>query len=495
MQIIDNLIKKAIHQSDNADQKSVLMRWSTLAAVLLLFWSFSALVINPILFSLTENNVAGSANILEISSQYLFLFFNPHVLFLLFSILAGMLLGFILVNDYSGTLFGKTTSKHSGSTLWKRVFGIPNNQLTRISDSKTIENDLRVLKKVGGPARIMVPAENAVLLENRNHQARIIGPTMNLPGMHFLMGNFESLIDVMNLQNQSLQFDLKAQTMDGQTLLIKNLQVVFSVLRDRKTTTLTRPYPFNPHSIFTIHYTNPPDPPQVKFANLLKYKLIEYARKFDSSEFQYQEIVIDSRISGKQSLESLPAIFKKRQKFSFIFHKPVHSFFQKHIRGKSRLPQRRITKIHRLYLELIISAKPPVSTREGRSSNIFSNFLNNFQIQVSPLIEKKGFQLHLLTFGTIEIEKRIENINTNFTKNIRADQSKEYFQAQATDLLEDLNKSNSIFSINVNKKENLQKILTLLEINLNTDKGKSNSRDWQLQNAIENISLLIKRQE
>ena len=496
MQFIDNLLKKAIVHSRNTDQRSIFFRWLTLAIFFVFFWSFSALVISPFLFSFSNDIFSEPANNLDFSLQFISLFFNPPVLLLVFTFLAASLLAYKFVDNYFLSLHGKTNLKFSKFCLWKRVFGIPKDELIKISDLNQEEKNLQPLKIIGGPARIMVPAENAVLLENHNFQVQIIGPTMNLPGNNYLMNNFEKLRDVINLQNQSIQMDVITQTKDGQQLLIKNIQAIFSVHRDRKTTTLTRPYPYNTHSIFTLFYSLAPGSLQDKFGDILKCGLIQFARQFDSLEFfrNGKDLPV---ITGKiQTQNRLPSVFRKRRKFSTMIRKPIFSYFQKHIHKKSWFLQRRVKKIRRLYVDTIITTEIQTSKLEEKNRNNFTDFIKNFQTYINPYLEKKGFQLHLLSYGTFEFEKRNENINnlSELDKN-EANRSYKYFQNQVTQILKDINDSNYIFANKEYKNENLQKIRILLESSLSTEKGKLDFRDRQLEKAIENIDQIINSQE
>lgn len=495
MQIINNLLKKAILHSRNADQKAIFIRWVTLAVFLVFFWAFSALVISPFLFSLSNDVFSESANISDSSLQFISLFFNPPVLLLVFTFLTGSLLAYQFVDDYFVSLHGKTNRKYSKLTLWKRVFGIPKNELTRIGDLKQERNNLQLLNIIGGPARIVVPAENTVLLEDHIHQVQIIGPTMNLPGNHYLMNNFVKLRDVINLQNQSIQLNVKIQTKDGQQLLIKNLRAIFSVYRDVKTTTLTRPYPFSTESIFTLYYSIAPGSLQDKFGDILKCGLIHFARQFESSELLRERnnpLIITGKIRLQNELHS---VFKKRQKFSAIIRKPIFSFFQNHIQKKTWFLQRRAKKIRRLYLDTIITAEIRTNMLEENKYN-FSDFIKNFETYISPHLEKKGFQLHLLSYGTFEIEKRNEKINLlNELNENEAHRLDNHFQDQITQLLKEMNESSSIFADKGLKKDNLKKIRTLLESSLETKKGKLNFHDRQLEKAIESIDQMIKSQD
>ncbi len=495
MQLIDNLLKKAIVYSRNADLKSLFFRWMTLAVIFLIFWSFSALVINPFLFSLYDDVTSGSANNLDFSLQIISLFFKPPVLFLVFSILSACLLAYKCIDNYFVSIHGKTNLIISKFTLWKRVFGIPKDELTKISDLKQEEKNLQPLIRIGGPARIMVPAENAVLLEDHNHQVHIIGPTMNLPGDYYLMNNFELLKDVINLQNQSIQMDVKIQTKDGQQLLIKNLKAIFSVHRDRKTTTLTRPYPFNTHSIFTLYYSIAPGSLQDKFGDILKCGLIHFMRQFNSSEYFRSGNNLPAKTERNQSQNRLPSIFRKRQKFSAIIRKPIFSFFHKHIQKKSWFLHRRVKIFRRLYLDSISSTEIQTRNLEEQNSKNFTDFINNFQTYISPYLEKKGFQLHLLSYGTIEFEKKNENINLTIMGKNEVKHSDINFQNQITQLLIDMNDSTYIFADKEYKKENLKKIRTILESSLYTENGKLNFHDRQLEKAIESIDQIIGSQE
>ena len=69
-----------------------------------------------------------------------------------------------------------------------------------------------------------------------------------------VLGSFERLRRVIDLRDQVLEISVMGRTRDGIPIRAKNMRVIFSVRRDGRESTLTKPYPFNQEAIETLVY-------------------------------------------------------------------------------------------------------------------------------------------------------------------------------------------------------------------------------------------------
>ncbi len=144
---------------------------------------------------------------------------------------------------------------------------------------------------IGGPGMIRVYLENAAVFERIGGMPHVIEPTTKKKGgnkskeeakgttllarSRGLLGavkrveeeeqisvkdgarileSFERLRSVIDLRDQVQEISVEGRTRDGILIQAKNLRVIYSVYRDGKESTLSRPYPFNPSALETLIY-------------------------------------------------------------------------------------------------------------------------------------------------------------------------------------------------------------------------------------------------
>lgn len=144
---------------------------------------------------------------------------------------------------------------------------------------------------IGGPGKVRVFLENAVVFEKIGGTPHVIAPTTPNKGeketqnqsrskkilsrssgligslMRFekpesdskndgerVLESFERLRKVIDLRDQVLEISVEGRTRDGIPIQAKNMRVIFSVLRDGQESTLTKPYPFNPEAVESLVY-------------------------------------------------------------------------------------------------------------------------------------------------------------------------------------------------------------------------------------------------
>lgn len=105
--------------------------------------------------------------------------------------------------------------------------------------------------RIGGPGSVQINLENAAIFEKIDGSSTIAGPTSEAP---LVLEGFERLRSVIDLRDQTTNFDIFGRTRDGIAVEIKDVRLIFSVYRDDPRVTLTRPYPFNKEGLNWLVY-------------------------------------------------------------------------------------------------------------------------------------------------------------------------------------------------------------------------------------------------
>jgi hypothetical protein len=144
---------------------------------------------------------------------------------------------------------------------------------------------------IGGPGKVRVYLENAALFERIGGMPHVIEPTTQKKGgtkrkaesennsllarSQGLLGalirveeeeevsvkdsskfleSFERLRQVIDLRDQVQEISVEGRTRDGIPVHAKNLRIIFSIYRDGKDATLSKPYPFSKEAVETLVY-------------------------------------------------------------------------------------------------------------------------------------------------------------------------------------------------------------------------------------------------
>jgi hypothetical protein len=398
----DSIIKQFLKGLMKSDKRSIRWRWMILIILVLFLWILAVLFAEPNLFFKWYEANNTSQNTFDLLIHIIFWFFSPQVLLLVFSIFLGLFSAYEIASKYFAVIYGKINFIHSGISLWKRIFGVAKKESVKIDNLSINEKKSRYLAEAGGQARIVISAEYAAIFEKHDHSVQIVGPTMNLPDNQYLMENFEVLKDVVDLQNHSVICDAEICTKDGYPLVIRNLRAVFSVDRNSKTSTLTRPYPFNAQSVYSIFYQTPIGSLQEKFIEILKCELPFFARNYNFSDLipntTSEVSENNAEISESRPLEK----FEKRKAYQFVSRKASNLFFRNHIHGNNKSARMNQKRVHFPFLYTFGYANKNYKKHIARNGNIMVDFFSDFQTYIKPKLIENGFQLVLLTRGTFE---------------------------------------------------------------------------------------------
>ena len=139
------------------------------------------------------------------------------------------------------------------------------------------------LARIGGPGKVCVHLENAALFERMDGSPHVVGPTIS--DLVHIEG-FERLRKVIDLRDQKEVFNVPGRSQDGIRVMAKDVQVVYSVFRDRQEPTYERPYPFqDPQAIEHLVYLQGRDVWNIDLNAQIRGALLDFFAAHPLNEF------------------------------------------------------------------------------------------------------------------------------------------------------------------------------------------------------------------
>lgn len=227
--------------------------------------------------------IATTSNTLSVALGLIFTrFIDPLVLTRLIVIMVAFISALHFSSQYLKTIYQLQSMKSARNILLNLSFGFPISSYLHVEDGQ-IASDKKnsPILSFGGPGKVKVGFDSAVLFERMDGTAGIIGSTANLAGGYFQLKSFEKIRNIFNLKNHTLSFDLLARTNDGIPLRIKNIRLTFSILRGTDKVTLTNPYPFNAQAIYWLVFYQPNNNFLNLITNIITTTFLELIREFN----------------------------------------------------------------------------------------------------------------------------------------------------------------------------------------------------------------------
>ena len=500
-------LQKVFSEVFRSDTQSAKKRRLFFLLFFILIWSFFALILHPLQYSIWDeiswNPITMATIIAAIPSWY----FSLDVLFHMFFVFLGAILSYQIVARYFATLYGIKTGIYPDHFLLKIIFGFPREEPIKIDSTPILNKERWLLKVIGGPTKVIIGAESAVIFEKPDGSVQIVGPTMNLPGSYYQLGNYERLREIFDLRNQTIQFDIQARTKDGIPLTIKGVHVIYSILRGSKKTTLTRPYPFNAQALYWLVYERPSGIFVEKITEILKQEIINYIRHRSLTELL--EYVGEPEIQRQISLEILEKTIKYRKKRKFAFSMRKNNFFQQ-LKHKYTL-RKKIGRNHKTNHFLLKfdprSINKSVQSSISSSINYSNLLLKNIMLDLMARAHQYGINLDWISLGSIEcpsnkIQSHLQKVWQIASKNQQIHTQSEF---KNLNLISEKNEIESIFN-DIIRSENfdhnndtnvqqnkivLSKIIGFLNnCKTNYDEEPLEKRN-QLKNAIHELNILL----
>jgi len=281
--------------------------------------------------------------IMETIVNLIELFLAWDVLLVVLSLYIGYKISLTFASIYLADIFEIKDQSISEKYLKQSAFTFPIYYQIHVENAQVRPADQSSpIFRIGGPGKVIINIENAVVFEKINGTPRISGTTIEKP---IELESFERVRKIIDLRDQSANLSIAARTLDGIPIEIKDIRLIFSVFRNTKLSTIEKPYPFSEDAIFWLVYQQDTNPWTTTLVDLVRTDLISYINHHLLSELfssaspkdinlhiQYQKHM-DYRIRlnlahtrrYKIKRELLPIRKKDAPNNKPIYYKKIHS--------------------------------------------------------------------------------------------------------------------------------------------------------------------------
>ncbi len=204
------------------------------------------------------------------------------VLLVMISIFMGYHVALHLASIYLADIFDLKDIAISEKYIKQSAFSFPVYYQIHIENAQVrFEDQTSPIFRIGGPGKVLINLENAVVFEKITGSPRIAGPTTEKP---VELENFERIHKIVDLRDQTAKLDISARTLDGIPIEIKDIRLVFSVYRKSNQVSINSPYPFNKESIYWLVYQQGPGPWTTSLVDLVRKELTDHVNHHLLSE-------------------------------------------------------------------------------------------------------------------------------------------------------------------------------------------------------------------
>jgi hypothetical protein len=333
------------------------------------------------------------------------LFLAWDVLLVMFSLYMGYSIALQLAAIYLADIFDIKDLSISEKYLKQSAFSFPGYYQIHIEDAQVRSEDQKSpIYKIGGPGKILINLENAVIFEKIDGTPRVSGPTTENP---IELESFERIRQIIDLRDQTASLDISARTLDGIPIEIKDIRIIFSVLRSSNYLTLNNPYPFREDAIHWLVFNQGPGPWTTSLIDLVRTELTEYINNHLLSELLASVGVPEINLQIQNQTKVFKKIRKnwahsRRYKINRIFtmiskvnaprYQPIY-YKKKHKKDK---------RFSHLYLNKGIRI-PEFTPRNAISNLFYENISNSFQSKA----QRYGMRLEWINVGTWHSSSKI----------------------------------------------------------------------------------------
>lgn len=333
------------------------------------------------------------------------MFFAWDVVLLMIAIYLGYTLAAQIASIYLADIFELKDITIASRYISQTAFSFPGFSQINIENAQVRPSDQSSpIVKIGGPGKVTVNLENAVVFEKISGKPRVVGPTIDKP---VTLENFERIRKIIDLRDQSAVLTIRARTLDGIPIEVRDIRILFSVFRNAAKSSISKPYPFNEESIYWLVYQTGSAPWTTSLVELVRTELTSYINHHYLSELLssvgapeiQQQLANQKRILQKIRSNwshtrryKVQRILTGKLKKDSPAHKPI---YYKKVHQKS--PRASLIPGHKT--ETLVAVIPRTSL-----SNIFyENLTSSFQSR----IQKFGMKLEWINVGTLQTPNNI----------------------------------------------------------------------------------------
>jgi len=320
------------------------------------------------------------------------------VLLVMFSIFMGYHVAVNVASIYLADIFDIKDIAISEKYIKQSAFSFPVYYQIHIENAQVrIEDQISPIFRIGGPGKVLINLENAVVFEKINGEPRIAGPTTEKP---VELESFERLHKIIDLRDQSAKLDISARTLDGIPIEIKDIRLIFSVYRKSNQVSIETPYPFNEDSIYWLVYQQGSGPWTTSLIELVRKELTDHINHHLLSELLSSVGTPEINLQLQNQNKIAKKIRKnwahtRRYKINRIFISKIkmNAPNSKPLYYKKTHPK--IKRFSRLFINKGGNF-PEFIPRTALTNLFYENLTNSFQSKV----QKYGMRLEWINVGT-----------------------------------------------------------------------------------------------
>ena len=153
---------------------------------------------------------------------------------------------YFIASHFVAAMYGLKDWSEGADHLKRCVFGQPTKKPTLVvTEAKIKQDEEDVLVRIGGPARILVHHDSAVVLERGGRLTRVLGP-----GVTDYLGPFEKVWDVIDVRPMRWgEYRVEAQSREGIPVEL-TIDVSFQISTGGRSPKAEKPYPALPEAVF-----------------------------------------------------------------------------------------------------------------------------------------------------------------------------------------------------------------------------------------------------
>jgi hypothetical protein len=337
--------------------------------------------------------------IIVIFNHILALLFAWDVVLILAALFTGYFIALQVASIYVADIFELKDQSIAEEYIKQAAFANQGFLVIHIEDGVILAEDRKSpISRIGGPGHVQINLENAVIFEKYNGKPNICGPTVD--DLIELEG-FERIRKIIDLRDQTTTFNITSRTRDGIPLEIKDIRLIFSVFRDTKFVTLTRPYPFSDEALHWLIYQQGSGPWTTSLTGMVRGELANFISQHSLGEIL--ATIGEPEINHEVQLQKSIARTIRKNWAHARRYKVFHLLYVKQKRdGPKYLPIYFWQKKHPKKMQLpklfctAKTTKPDFATRNKISKIFYDDFSHSFKQRA----KQKGVRLEWINVGT-----------------------------------------------------------------------------------------------
>ncbi len=138
-------------------------------------------------------------------------------------------------------IYSMSQVKDARKHILQNALGFPRTIVELHADKKAANEMDEAIENIGGPGKLHIQMDSAVLLESSWGSLNSVGPSSKAIDLD----SFERIRLILDLRDQVINLNIWGRTKDGIRVNIEGARIVYSIARGNKEADLSSPYPFS----------------------------------------------------------------------------------------------------------------------------------------------------------------------------------------------------------------------------------------------------------